>query len=274
MKPIEAITSLARKGGGILIKNSPALLAAAAAAGVILTGVMLIKATRAAEDDIREAEDLLAQAEEKGRNEDPQVTKEMKKKIIFNLIKKLAPKYAFALISAIMTLLCIFGCQSINHRRQAALATMYSVTENTLRSYEAKVKEMVGEKKNVAIKDAIAKDRIDQNPVNDKTVIVTGNGEVLCFDNMSGQYFHSDPETIRRTVNNLNERLLTEMFISLNEFYYELGLKQTKLGGEMGWNINTGLIEVRFSSHLNENNEPVLDLDYTIEPRFDYRNLH
>ena len=274
MNPLKSVTMLASKGAKAIVNNSPVLLAAAAGAGVIFTVVAVIKATRASEDDIREAEELLEQANEKTKHDDPQVRKEMKKKIIIKMIKKIAPKYAVAFVSGIVTLLCIFGCQSINHRRQAALATVYSVTENTLRSYEAKVKELVGKKKATEIHDAIAKDNLDRNVAKtDNTIILTGEGELICYDEMSGQTFKSNPEKIRQVVNSLNERLLTEMFIPLNDFYYELGIKKVKLGEELGWNIDSGLIEMRYSSHLDEFNRPMLDIDYTVEPRFDYRRL-
>lgn len=274
MKPLNAIAKFAQKGAKAVVTNSPVLLAAAAGAGVIFTVVAVVKATRASEDDIREAEDMLEKAQEKAKHEDPQVYREMKKKIIKNLVSKILPKYAIALISGTVTLACIFGCQSINHRRQAALATVYSVTENTLRTYEAKVQDLVGKKKAGEIRDAIAKDRLDKNVSKDeKTIIITGDGELICYDEMSGRTFKSNPEKIRRAVNTLNERLLTEMFISLNEFYYEIGIPRTKLGDQLGWNVNSGLIDIRYSSHLDANDVPMLDIDYTVEPRFDYGNL-
>ena len=75
-------------------------------------------------------------------------------------------------------------------------------------------------------------------------------------------------------MNDINYRLNVEMYMSLNDFYYELGLKPTRLGDELGWNINDGLIEVNFSSQLTEDGEPCLVMDYQIAPKYDYANLH
>ena len=34
------------------------------------------------------------------------------------------------------------------------------------------------------------------------------------------------------------------MYISLNDFYYEIGLDNIKLGDELGWNIDDGYIDL------------------------------
>ena len=77
--------------------------------------------------------------------------------------------------------------------------------------------ETIGKKKEQAIRDDIAKDRVTANPV--REVVVTDRGSTLCYDSLSGRYFKSDIETLRKTVNDLNRRMRDEMFISLNDFY-------------------------------------------------------
>ena len=63
------------------------------------------------------------------------------------------------------------------------------------------------------------------------------------------------------------------MYISLNEFYYEIGLPSIKIGEDIGWNIDReGYIDLRFSSQLNDNDKPVFVIDYGCGPRYDYRN--
>ena len=61
---------------------------------------------------------------------------------------------------------------------------------------------------------------------------------------------------------------MSESFISLNEFYNELGLSNIKLGEEMGWHIDKGMIDISFSAQLTDNEEPCLVLNYELTPRF------
>lgn len=52
---------------------------------------------------------------------------------------------------------------------------------------------------------------------------------------ISGRYFKSDIEKLKRAANDLSRRMLDEGYISLNDFYYEIALPETKLGDELAW---------------------------------------
>lgn len=67
--------------------------------------------------------------------------------------------------------------------------------------------------------------------------------------------------------------MLDETYISLNDFYYEIGLRNTSIGDDIGWNINEGFIDLYFSSQLDEENVPCIVLNYQLAPRYDYQNL-
>jgi hypothetical protein len=171
-----------------------------------------------------------------------------------------------------VTVACIIGANSINLKRNAALASVYSITEATLKEYQSKVIETIGEKKEQAVRDEIAKDHLAKDPVSKKEVILTGKGEVLCYDSISGRYFKSDMEKLRRLENDFNKTLLTEMYVSLNDVYYEMGLKGIKIGDDIGWNVDS-LIEFNFSSQLTDDGQPCIVVDYLVGPRTDYRHL-
>lgn len=95
----------------------------------------------------------------------------------------------------------------------------------------------------------------------------------LCYDAVSGRYFKGDIEKIKKAECELNRQMRDEMYISLNDFYYEIGLDNIKLGDELGWNIDDGYIDLSFSSQLASDGTPCLVIDYTIAPRYDFRNL-
>ena len=60
------------------------------------------------------------------------------------------------------------------------------------------------------------------------------------------------------------------MYITLNDVYYALGLSNTKMGDDLAWSVEDGMIDFNFSSQLTEDGIPCLVVDYTIGPRFDY----
>jgi hypothetical protein len=64
--------------------------------------------------------------------------------------------------------------------------------------------------------------------------------------------------------------MVYDMYVSLNDFYGEIGLEPIQLGDELGWNVDQGLIELEFSSQLSENNEPCLVINYNIAPKYGY----
>lgn len=165
------------------------------------------------------------------------------------------------------TIGCIIGANSIHLRRNAALVSLYSIAESTLKEYQAKVIETLGEKKEQLIKEEILQDRVTNNPPKENQIIITGNGNTLCYDSLSGRYFKSDIEKIRRIQNDFNRSLISEMYKTLNEFYDELGLEETELGRNMGWTTEFGLLDISFSAKLTPDNLPCIVLDYRIGPR-------
>ena len=64
--------------------------------------------------------------------------------------------------------------------------------------------------------------------------------------------------------------MINEMDVSLNDFYYEIGLDGISIGEELGWNVNE-FIELNFSSQLASDGTPCLVLNYLVPPRYDYR---
>jgi len=255
-----------QKIGGILTKNSSTILTGLSVAGLFTTSIMAVKATPKALKILEEEREYRLHHEEVGNEwESYDPTK-------LEAIKLTWKCYIPAAVTGLATIACIIGSQSINLRRNAALASLYSLSETALKEYKEKVVEKIGETKVREIKDDIAKDKIVRNPVIDREVVITGHGETLCYDALSGRYFKSDIEQIRRTLNVLSRDLMSDMFIPLNEVYSALDLKGTKLGDMIGWHIDDGLIEPDFSSQLTENGIPCLVLDFSAEPRYMYRD--
>ena len=238
-------------------KHSPEILTGIGIAGMITTTVMAVLATPQALILIEERKEEIG----------------AEKLEAMDMVKTTWACYIPAAITGTLSVACLIGASSVNARRNAALATAYTLSESALKDYQGKVIEMFGEKKNEAVKDAVAKDKVEKNPVVTREVIITEKGNTLCYDAISGRYFKSDIEKIKKAECELNRQMLDDMYVSLNDFYYEIGLDSVKLGDELGWNVDSGYIDLSFSSQLASDGTPCLVIDYSVAPRYDYRNL-
>lgn len=252
---------LGKSAVGFLQKNSPYILTGLGCVGVVTTAVMTGKATIKAVDIVKDYEDQNGEFHQ----DNPHVW--MKYRTTWQEKAKLVWKcYIPPVIMAGTSIACIIGAQSVNTKRHAALAGLYSLTESTLKEYQKKVVEHIGEDKEQKIHDEVVTEALAKVPYSEEDVIYTDRGKTLCFDIMSGRYFKHDLEKIRRVVNDLNHDLMGIMWVPLNDFYYALGLPGIKLGDEIGWTVDE-LIDIKFTSKLNEDGEPCLVLDYDLTPR-------
>jgi hypothetical protein len=168
------------------------------------------------------------------------------------------------------TAFCIIGANSISMRRYAALGGLYGLAEASLKEYQQKVVDTIGEKKEAAMRSDILQDKLNADPLSNKTVIMTGRGTSKCYDTLSGRYFEGDIETIRKIQNDFNFNLINGMgYGTLNEYYDELGLDRTKLGDTLSWSTEYKL-EIIFDAKLSDKGEPVIVLDYRVVPQKNY----
>ena len=240
-----------------LAKHSPAILTALGITGMIGTTVLAVKVTPKALDLIENKKEEL----------------DKDKLTVVETVKATWKCYVPAAITCATSSACLIGASSVHTKRNAALATAYKLSESALIEYRDKVVETIGEKKEQSVRDAIAKDHVEKNPVTNNEVIITDRGYTLCYDELSGRYFYSDIEKIKKAANELNRQMLNDMYVSLNELYYELGLEGTKLGEQMGWNVDRGLIDLKFSATVSADDRPCIVLDYRVPPMYDYQNM-
>lgn len=278
-----SLSAIAKGVRTAMKKHSPEILTGIGIAGMITTTIMAVRATPKAlrlmdeeikirlhnntQDEQENVEGLIKVPDDKhgeyGHYRLPATT----------TIKTVWKPYLPAAITATASIACLIGASSVNLKRNAALATAYSLSETALREYKSKVIETIGEKKEKSIRDAVSKDKMDKTPIKNNEVIITGSGDTLCFDVHTGRYFNSDINMIKKAVNELNHRMLTDIngFISLNEFYYEIGLQTVERGDDLGWHVEKGLIDLSFSSQLAPDGKPCLVIDYGVAPQYDYR---
>ena len=170
-------------------------------------------------------------------------------------------------ITAATSTACIIGANSRNARRNAALATVCSLSETAAAEYQDKVKEVVGESKEGDVRAAIARDRMAVDPPNPSEVIITGKGETWFRESITQRYFKSDIEKVRKIENDLNREMRSSNTLSVNDVLYALGVPSNhKVLADIGWDIDKHPIEFIFVPVMTEEVGVCIELDYRYIP--------
>lgn len=235
--------ALVRKIDLVTRKHSPAILSAIGVSGTIATAYFTGKASFEARHIIEEEQERYIEAQSS-------LTKK-------EMIKLVWPLYIPAVISGAATITCIIMATRIGSRRTAAIASAYSISEKAFMEYKDKVVEQIGPKKEQAIRDSIAQDRVTNN----NPIIVSGSGSVLCYEMHTGRYFQSDIESLKKAMNEINAMMIRENEANLNDFYYLIGIPQTSSSSAIGWTSDK-LMDIHFSAVIAEDGRPCIAFDY------------
>ena len=242
-------------------KHAPQILMGVGITGMVTTTILAVKATPKAMQLIAEAE---YEKKEMVEGEDIELTP-------IEIVKVAWKPYIPAMITGAISIGCLIGSSNVSTRRTAAIATAYKLSEAALSEYKDAVIETIGEKKEKQIKEKVAAKKIEKNPVNDSQIIMTNESKTLCYDSISGRYFKSNIEKIKKAENELNYNLRNINYVSLNYLYEQLGLPSTKIGDDLGWNIDRdGYLDIDLGAQLSNNGEPCIVLDYKVMPKYDY----
>lgn len=239
-------------------KHSPEILTGIGIAGMVTTTVLAVKATPKA---------LVLIQDEK-------YDKDVGKLTPVEVVKVAWKPYVPAAITGAASVACLIGASSVSSRRNAALATAYKLSETAFNEYRDKVVETIGEKKEQAVKDKVAEEAVKKKPVEKSEVIITDKGKTLFLDYMSGRYFESDIETVKKAEIELNRRMQHDTFgsASLNEFYDELGLEHIGAGDDIGWNVHK-LIDLYFSSQISNDGRPAIVISHNNRPDYGFDSV-
>lgn len=239
--------------GFVIKKHSPEILQGIGIAGMVTTVIFAVHATP-------KALELIHKDSEENHDGDPNAYTKTE------AIKSAWKCYIPAASMGVVSIMCLLGASSVNYRRNAALGAAYTLSETAFKEYRNKMVETIGEKKEKTVRDEIDRDHVHKNTVKKNEIIVTGKGQTLCFDALSGRYFFSDIDKLRKAENELNRRMRDDMYITVNEFYSEIGLSDISIGNDIGWEINKGYINLSFSSQLTEDDTPCLVVGHNLPP--------
>lgn len=255
MKPkFKTFVQKVQKGIG---EKSPQILMGMGIAGMFTTVVLAVKATPKALEIIEE---------EKAERDVETLT-------VVDTVKSTWKCYIPAAVTGVASTVCLIGSNSVSTRRTAALATAYKLSEAALSEYKDKVIEVIGEKKEQQVREKVAKAKLEKDPVSTHEIIYTNKGGTLCYEPLTGRYFTSSADILHKAENEINRKLNYDWYVSLNEFFVEIGLEPSDLGNDLGWNSDQGLLKLDFYAQLTDKDEPCLVLDYNIKPKYEYSKL-
>ena len=236
-------------------KNQPALMLGAGIAGMTTTTVLAVRGHMKAREKIDESIFNPVKNPEKTSEilyTDKKNRTHVKKRY---WIKKTWKCYIPAAVTGSLSIACLMGSYSINHRRNAALASSLAVSEAAMTEYQKHVVDAIGEEAEKGIREKFHASQIAktkdipklEDPENHE--YLGGDHSVNCYESTTQQKFWASKEDIRRAVNNLNQERLTGFGgeITLNDFYDEIGIARTTAGDCLGWRVDN-FIEVDIST--------------------------
>jgi hypothetical protein len=227
--------------------NSPAILTAVGVSGTIAVAVLSARASAQAVRCLS------------GEDVDPWLSWQEKAKMVWKF-------YVPPAIVGTVTVAAIVGSNRVSTSRAAALATAYTISEQTFDTYKRKVIEKLGEDGEHEVRAAVAQERVN---LNDSPVLVIGAGKVLCYDEFTDRYFESTVEDIKKAQNDTNYQMLHEGYASLSDFYARVGLPTTSMSEEVGWTSDKQL-EVEITSVVSPDQRPAIAVGFRVRPVRDY----
>jgi len=158
------------------------------------------------------------------------------------------------LLAGVSVASIVLGTKEL-HKRTAAITALCTLAETSLADYKKQVVEMIGEEKEEEVSKKVDEMRADQIYEHSK-VCKTDDVQVIdpyCmvqpfYDIYRGIPFYGKESEIDRVVNYLNKRINEHCQVSLNDFYYELGLDPVSFGDNIGWSEYTNPIEIRYGA--------------------------
>ena len=250
------LKGISKRLGKSIDKHSPEILIGCGLVGFATTCVLVAHEAPIAKERLDDLHRELGESDE-------EITKAG---IIFREVKTVLPIYAPSIISGAVSCGCILGSYHITSKRTAALATAYELANSSLVEYQRKVVEKLGEKKEAEIRHEIHEEDSQKSvaPSEYRNELAYTDG-LTVFKDFCGRYFRSNMDIVRKAEKTIMERLMTEMEVPLNDFYWELGIGNTEVGEYLCFNVDNGIDVVTDPIKASDGNT-ITYLDFLVRP--------
>jgi hypothetical protein len=251
--PLVDLALLLTNSKKAVARNAPEILTAVGVSGVVATAYLSARGALKAQDRLR-----------KDENANPLFDETDLRERKIRRFKIVAACYGPAVLSGSVAIVAIVGASRTNASRTAAAVAVASMTEKAFAEYREAIIEEIGETKEEKIRTELAQKRVNETPL-PPTVLVGGNANgVLCRDHLSGRYFRSNMEAIRRAENKINHKIVHELYVTVDEYYDLIGLDHTGISGHIGWDSDR-LLEFYITAVMGpveHGEEPCLEVEF------------
>ena len=222
---------ISKRVGRQLYRSSPTILTVVASVGVIVTTITAVRATPKAVKLLKEAE------LEKGEN----LTK-------VEIIRVAGPSYIPSALLGISTIVCIFGANALNQKKQASLMSAYVMLNESYKQYRKSAKIVYGEDADDKIHVEMAKDAMvatyDWGYQVYNMDMDSESERLLFYDLSSKKYFRTTMAAVLNAQYHVNRNLAIRGDCSLNEYLSFLGVEGIDGGDDLGWDISYMVEEI------------------------------
>lgn len=264
----------------VVQKKSPEILTGLGIAGMITTVVLAVKATPKALDLIdEEIEKQNRKLSQEAYDSGYSTAKQINKLKPVETVKVAWKPYIPALLLGSASVGCLIGANTVSARRHAALYSAYELSKTAYNELNEKVTEVVGEKKVTEIKQKLAEDKVNkvspEGAIEKKpNVVIAGDGDTWFIDAMSNQPFLSSKNKLDAAANELNRKMRSDMYVSLSQFYDEVGIEHTGTSDYIGWRIDKEYIDVVTSDAIVKDGKVYVVMDFLSRPEYGYDDLY
>ena len=265
------IKRIADNSVDILRKNSPKILLF----GGIGLGVLAVAGSGAASF---KASEIIMDI-----RRDPEICND-RKKIAMAYAKRIVPLYIPVAILEAGSVICLVKSYDINAKRLAAATALAEVSMETVRLYRDKARVLLGDKKAREIDEEVKKEKDEVKSQ------LESHGDPECQiqwfkDELTGQEFLCTKEHIKDAALDLNLKLHSEMYVSVNEWIdilndqalkcnEEYPLTHILSGNETGWEEGYPVYVTYNKTGKTKGGFSCFILEYNLPPRPNYRRRY
>ena len=261
------INSFLRKTGQAVVKNAPHLLMGIGTVSSVSAVIFAAQATPAAKDAYYKAK--------YSKGIDGGVEYECVDSVKLTIpetVKACGKYYIPAVSMEVLSLFCFWAAHGIDIRRQAVLSGLCATAQEALRDYQQKVKELIGDKAEKEVRNAVAQDKVDSLPPPQNVVVMAEDTNLWCI--IDGQYFLSNYLKIKSAENDANHEMIQHMYLSQTDLYFLLDperkyLKPTENSGQIGWNVDEMLV-LDVDTAFGPDHKPILSINYRTKDGYSY----
>lgn len=229
-----------KKAGAFYLEHQSTFLAGGTIGFSLATTAVTMRKSRDIMNTLDDAKVMLAETEDK----------EKKKEIYEATIKEIAPKLLPILALQAATIACALRSKKITDEKDKRLleaASALSLAQNAITQYQMfndKAEEQLGEKKTKKIRQEIAQERIEEQPMTEKNTFNAPmvNEDYLYHDIFGNRYIHSSksPSDIEKFAMDMSKDLYDgnceDDRLDVNELYnYICRNASIRSGSDFGW---------------------------------------